>query len=135
MKKEKSAISSDKLRLDKYLWSIRIFKTRSLASEACDEGKVKMNDSAVKASKAVNVGDIYTVRGKDRNWIIKVKALLETRKAYSDAIQYYDDLTPVEEQTKDKQQAASFYTGKRLSKVGRPTKKDRRGFDEFFEEL
>src|SRR5690606_12699232 len=127
--KEKTSI-----RIDKYLWSIRIFKTRNLASEACDAGRVKINDQAVKASKHVHIGDKYVIKDKERNWIIKVTGLLDTRKAYSEAINYYQDLTPIEEQTKVKPLAESFFTGKRLSKIGRPTKKDRRGLDEFFDE-
>ena len=55
MKEEK-----EKLRLDKYLWSIRIFKTRAQASDACEKGRVKLNEIAVKASKNVSIGDVYT---------------------------------------------------------------------------
>ncbi len=131
--KQNNQTENEKLRIDKYLWAIRIFKTRSSASDACDDGRIKMNDQAVKASKAVNIGEIYTIRGKDRNWIVKVTGLLVNRKAYSEAILYYEDLTPIEEQTKDRVQAASFYTGKRLSKVGRPTKRERRDIDGFFD--
>ncbi|HEY8387121.1 MAG TPA: RNA-binding S4 domain-containing protein [Parasegetibacter sp.] len=124
--------TKEKLRIDKYLWSIRVFKTRALASEACEKGRVKQNGVSVKASKTVNVGDEYEIKTEARKWVIKVTGLLPTRQAYSEAIKYYIDLTPVEEIEKAKIQAASFHTGKRLSKIGRPTKKDRRDLDDLW---
>jgi len=120
----------DKVRIDKYLWSIRVFKTRSLASSACEDGKVRCNESSVKASKNVNLGEIYEVKTKDRKWIIKVKQLIENRVAFAEAQLCYEDLTPEEDKFVDKAQVSSFYTGKRLSKIGRPTKRDRRDLDD-----
>jgi ribosome-associated heat shock protein Hsp15 len=125
----------EKVRIDKYLWSIRVFKTRSLATDACDSGKVKLNENAIKPSKNVSIGEIYDIKTKERRWLIQVVALLDKRQAYSEAIKYYKDLTPEEDKMNKDQQAASFYTGKRLSKIGRPTKKDRRGLDNLWEEL
>jgi len=122
---------SEKLRLDKYLWSIRIFKTRAQASDACDKGKVKLNGTAAKASKNVNIGDEYEIRAAERKWIIKATALLDHRVQYSEAIKYYLDITPVQET--EQMQASSFHTGKRLSKIGRPTKKQRRNLGDFIE--
>jgi ribosome-associated heat shock protein Hsp15 len=124
----------EKLRLDKYLWSIRLFKTRTMAAAACDTGKVKQNGTSVKAAKNVNVGDEYEVKTEARKWVIKVTGLLQSRMAYAEAIKYYIDLTPQEELDKDQFQAASFHTGKRQSKIGRPTKKQRREMDDFFGE-
>ncbi|MBC6490489.1 RNA-binding S4 domain-containing protein [Flavihumibacter stibioxidans] len=124
-------MSTEKLRIDKYLWSIRLFKTRSLAAEAIDKGRVKLNGTAVKASRNVVVGDEYEVKTEARKWLIKVTGLLATRVQYSEAIKYYEDHTPQEELDRIQFQAASFHTGKRLSKVGRPTKKDRRDLDDF----
>ncbi len=123
----------EKLRIDKYLWSIRIFKTRSLASEACEKGRVKLNGTAVKASKNVNINDEYEIKAEERKWVIKVTGLLDHRVQYSEAITFYIDLTPAEENESMEMQAASFHTGKRLSKIGRPTKKQRRDLDEFTE--
>jgi ribosome-associated heat shock protein Hsp15 len=124
----------DKLRIDKYLWSIRLFKTRTMAAAACDTGKVRHNGTLVKASKNVVIGDEYEVKTEEKKWIIKVTSLLHSRVAYSEAITYYIDLTPTEETDQLKFQAASFHTGKRKSKIGRPTKKQRREMDEFFGE-
>jgi ribosome-associated heat shock protein Hsp15 len=124
-----------KLRLDKYLWSIRLFKTRSMAAAACDSGKVKQEGTQIKAAKQVHVGDEYDVRTEGRLWRIKVTGLLHNRVAYTEAIKYYLDITPAEEleRLKLQYQASSFHTGKRLSKVGRPTKKERRDLDGFME--
>lgn len=123
--------TKEKLRIDKYLWSIRLFKTRTLAAEACDKGKVKYNGQSVKASKQVNVGEEYEVKTEAKKWVIKVTGLLHNRVQYSEAINYYLDISPEEETEKIKVLAASFHTGKRLSKIGRPTKKERRDLDEF----
>ena len=121
----------EKLRIDKYLWAIRLFKTRTLAAVACDSGKVKLAGTSVKASKSVNVGDEYEVKTEARRWVIKVTGLLSNRVAYSEAIKYYLDITPEEEKERLQFLAASFHTGKRLSKVGRPTKKQRRDLEDF----
>lgn len=124
----------EKLRLDKYLWSIRLFKTRSLATAACDAGRVKQNGTSIKPSKNVSVGDEYEVKTEAKRWRIKVIGLLHNRVAYSEAIKFYLDITPQEELDRLQFQAASFHTGKRQSKIGRPTKKDRRELNEFLEE-
>jgi ribosome-associated heat shock protein Hsp15 len=124
-------MDNEKLRLDKYLWSIRLFKTRTIASTACEKGKVKMNEESLKASRGVKVGDVYEVKTLEKKWLVKVTALLYSRVQYSEAVKYYEDQTPTEEVERIASQAASFYSGKRLSKIGRPTKKERRDLDEF----
>jgi ribosome-associated heat shock protein Hsp15 len=125
----------DKLRIDKYLWSIRLFKTRTLAAAACDTGKVRQNGTLVKASKNVAIGDEYEVKTEAKKWVIKVAGLLHSRVAFSEAVKYYIDLSPKEDETERTQfQAASFHTGKRQSKIGRPTKKQRRELDGFISE-
>ncbi|MEI6189433.1 MAG: RNA-binding S4 domain-containing protein [Chitinophagia bacterium] len=122
-----------KVRLDKYLWCIRVFKTRSQATEAIDKGRVKIKGEPVKASRNVVIGDEYEARTEHKNWVLKVTQILEVRMAYSEAIKYYEDLTPIEEIERVRQVASSFQTGKRLSKVGRPTKKDRRDLGELLD--
>ncbi|MBY0482159.1 MAG: RNA-binding S4 domain-containing protein [Chitinophagaceae bacterium] len=124
----------EKLRIDKYLWAIRLFKTRSQAADACDNGKVKLLGTNIKASKSVNIGDVYDVKAEGRKWVIRVTGLLEKRAAYPEAIKHYEDITPPEDLDVVKFQAASFQTGKRLSKVGRPTKRDRRDIEGFMGE-
>jgi ribosome-associated heat shock protein Hsp15 len=124
----------EKLRLDKYLWSIRLFKTRSQAGDACDKGKVKFNGDNVKAARTVSIGDEYEVKTETRRWRIKVTGLLDHRLQYSEAVNYYTDITPPEEVERLQFQASSFNTGKRQSKIGRPTKKDRRELGDFLGE-
>lgn len=123
----------DKLRLDKYLWAIRIFKTRTQATDAIDEGKVKWNGANVKPSRQVVIGDKYTIKTPARRWTIEVTGLLQNRVAYEVAIKNYIDITPEEDKLINQHQASSFYTGKRLSKTGHPTKKQRRDLEDFLE--
>lgn len=124
----------EKLRLDKYLWAIRIFKTRSLASAACESGKVKLNGNTVKASKNVYVDEEYEIKTEAKKCKIKVTGLIHNRVAYTEALKYYLEITPKEELEKSQYQASSFHTGKRQSKIGRPTKKQRRELDGFIDE-
>jgi ribosome-associated heat shock protein Hsp15 len=127
-------MEKEKIRVDKYLWAIRLFKTRSQAADACDKGKVKCSGDNIKASRTVNVNDEYEVKTEAKRWVIKVTALLDHRVQYSEAIKHYTDITPAEELDRIKFQAAVFHTGKRMSKQGRPTKKDKRDLDDFMTE-
>jgi len=105
-----------------------------MAAAACDTGKVKQNGTQAKASKNVVVGDEFEIKTEAKKWLIKVTGLLHSRVAYTEAVKYYIDLTPEQEMDPLQFQAASFHTGKRKSKIGRPTKKQRRELDDFFEE-
>jgi len=126
-------MEKEKLRLDKYLWSIRLFKTRTAASAASQKGRVKTNEESIKASRGVKMGDIFEVKAEEKKWIIKVTGLLPSRVQYSEAVKYYEDLTPPEEVERIAYQSASFFSGKRPSKIGRPTKKERRDLGDFLE--
>jgi ribosome-associated heat shock protein Hsp15 len=123
----------EKLRIDKYLWAIRLFKTRSLAAKACELGKVKQNGTSVKASKIVSIGDHFEVKTELKKWLIEVSGLLSERKQYSEAIHYYIDHTPEEEKQRVEMSSFVFHTGKRLSKTGRPTKKTRRDLGDYLD--
>ncbi len=127
-----SMAEKEKIRLDKYLWSIRLFKTRTVAAAACDSGKVKFDGLQAKAARNISIGDEYEVKTEAKRWRIKVTGLLEKRVAASEAVKYYTDITPEEELQRLQYQSASFHTGKRQSKIGRPTKKERRDLDEFY---
>ena len=122
---------AEKVRIDKFLWSIRLFKTRSLATDACDSGKVRWKGDPVKPAKPVLLNETYEVRNESGKRIIQVTGIIPSRVSYEQAIKNYIDLTPEEDLVKEKPIASSFYTGKRLSKQGRPTKQQRRDLDNF----
>ena len=119
----------EKLRIDKYLWAIRLFKTRTLATEACKAGRVKFNGQNVKASVVVKVGDVYQVSKGIERKVIKVTGLLENRTDAKTAVTFYEDLTPVEQTQAFK---SMFHAPmlKRDRGTGRPTKRDRREIDD-----
>ncbi|MDN3583771.1 RNA-binding S4 domain-containing protein [Mucilaginibacter flavus] len=126
----------EKLRIDKYLWAIRVFKTRTLASDACKAGRVKLDTKNIKPSYEVKIGDTYQVsKGPDRK-VIRVTGLLENRVDAKKAVDYYLDVTPVEQTQAFK---SMFHAPilKRDRGTGRPTKADRREIDDlkdnFFE--
>jgi ribosome-associated heat shock protein Hsp15 len=119
----------EKLRIDKYLWSIRAFKTRTLASDACKSGRVKLDGNNIKPSHEVKVGEIYQVSKGIKRKIIKVTGLLESRVDAKTAVFFYEDITPVEQTTAYK----SMFHAPLLTRdrgTGRPTKKDRRDIDD-----
>jgi ribosome-associated heat shock protein Hsp15 len=119
----------EKLRIDKYLWAIRQFKTRTLASDACKAGRVKLDGNNIKPSHEVKLGEVYQVaKGPDRK-IIKVTGLLESRTDAKTAVGYYEDITPVEQTPAFK---SMFHAPvlKRDRGTGRPTKRDRREIDD-----
>jgi len=124
----------DKLRLDKYLWAIRIFKTRTQAAAAIEDGKVRLNGVSVKPSRIVTIGDQYNIKTPARRWTIEVTGLLHNRVGYEDAIKNYIDITSEEDKQLNQHTGTSFYTGKRLSKTGHPTKKQRRDLEDFLGE-
>lgn len=123
------ANESEKLRIDKYLWSIRVFKTRSLATEACKAGKVKLNGQNIKPSYVVKVGETYAVQKGIERKVIFVTGLLDRRVDAKTAVLYYEDRTPIEETYgfKSTFQAPIL---KRDRGTGRPTKRDRREIDD-----
>lgn len=123
----------EKLRIDKYLWAIRIFKTRSIAADACNSGKVKLNGAHVKPSKAVALGDQYEIKTENKKWKIEVISFLQNRMKYEEAAKHYIDLSPEEIVDKTQSSAFIFNTGKRQSKQGRPTKKEKRKLNDFLE--
>jgi ribosome-associated heat shock protein Hsp15 len=126
----------DKLRIDKYLWAIRVFKTRTLAADACKAGRVKLDNQNIKPSHEVKIGEAYQVSKGIERRVLKVTGLLEKRTDAKTAALFYEDLTPVEQTQAFK---SMFHAPmlKRDTGAGRPTKRDRREIDElkdsFFE--
>jgi len=119
----------EKLRIDKYLWAIRLFKTRSLATDACKAGRIKLNGQNLKPSAIVKVGETYQVSKGVEKKIIEVVELLHTRVEAKIAVTKYKDLTPVEE-THAYKSVFHAPSLKRDRGTGRPTKKDRRETDD-----
>ncbi len=119
---------SDDQRIDKWLWSARLFKTRSDAAEACKGGKIKVNDSAVKPSHDVKVGMIIAVPQGVLHKVVEVVGLPKSRVSAKDLPLVYVDRTPAEELERVEMLHA-FKTEFRDRGAGRPTKKDRREID------
>ena len=125
---------SEKVRIDKYLWAIRVYKSRSIATDACKEGKVKMKGENVKPSAMIAVGDTVDVNKDGFKLTYKATKLIEKRVSPVLAKECYEDLTPEDELNKYK----SWFVGKggperRERGTGRPTKKDRREIEGYKE--
>lgn len=117
----------DKLRVDKWLWAIRFFKTRTAATKACEAGRVKKGDDKLKASSKITVGDTLITRINHINRTIVVKKLIEKRVGAPIAQECYEDLTPPEELLIPTFKSAFLLPNAHREKgLGRPTKKDRR---------
>jgi ribosome-associated heat shock protein Hsp15 len=120
----------DEPRLDKWLWAVRLFKTRTQATEACRGGAVKFKGEPAKPAREVRVGDVFEVRQGGLTKTVKVRAPLERRVGAKLVEGYMEDLTPASEYLRHLQsQAAAPW--KREPGAGRPTKKDRRQLEEF----
>lgn len=111
-------------RIDKFLWSVRLFKTRTLASEACKSGKVTLKGHTAKASKEIKIGDLIELKKDHINMKIKVIQPIEKRVGAKLVSNFMQDLTPEAEYQKLELIKQNFeYRDRGL---GRPTKKDRR---------
>lgn len=116
------------MRADKFLWSVRLYKTRGLASEACKTGKVIINNIEAKPSKTVSKGEILIVKKSPVTYTYRVIDLVASRVAGKLTAQFIEDLTPKEELAK-LDIVRLERTGYREKGTGRPTKKDRRELD------
>lgn len=122
----------NKVRLDKWLWAVRLFKSRTIATDACKAGKIKLNGHSLKPSYLITVGETIEVKKNGFNLIFKVNQLLEKRVSAVLAAPCFEDLTSADELNKYR----DWFTGKAGAEFrdrgeGRPTKKDRREIDEF----
>ncbi|MDX1752350.1 MAG: RNA-binding S4 domain-containing protein [Salinimicrobium sediminis] len=120
------------MRVDKFLWCVRYHKTRSIATEACKQGKVRVNDAIVKPSREVYPTDKLTVRKNQINYQIEVLDLPKSRVGAKLVNLYINDITPKEEFEKLEllKYSQDYY---RKKGTGRPTKKDRRELDDWFD--
>jgi ribosome-associated heat shock protein Hsp15 len=122
------------MRVDKYLWHIRYFKTRSVATKACNKGQVKISDVAVKASRDVFPTDVIQVRKNQIDYKIEVLDIPSSRVGAKLVGLYYMDITPKENLEKlDLLKHSQDYYRKRGT--GRPTKKDRRDLEDFKDDV
>ena len=123
--------TSESVRIDKWLWAVRLYKSRSLAAEACHAGHVKIGGKSVKPSRDVRAGEEITVFAGRVLRTVKVLALLDQRVRAKLVGQFLEDLTPPEEYARAREEALEarvhFPTG-----FGRPTKKQRRQMERFF---
>jgi ribosome-associated heat shock protein Hsp15 len=122
----------EKVRIDKWLWSVRIFKSRTLASDTIKSNKVKVNGNEVKSSFLTQRNDVVTVKKGGFNFTFKVIELIEKRVGAPIAVRCYQDITPPEEL----QKYEDWFSGKlgtefRDRGTGRPTKRERREIDTF----
>lgn len=124
----------DEVRIDKFLWSIRAFKTRSEAADACNGGKIRLNGGDVKPSKLVHRGDEIVVRKPPVTYTYRVKELVDKRQGAKLVSDFVENLTPEEELQKLHAPVETFFL-KRDRGTGRPTKKDRRQMEALWDEL
>ena len=121
-------------RIDKWLWSVRIFKTRTIASEACKKGRITVNDVQVKPSKMVHEGDIVQVRKPPVTYSFRVLQCIENRVGAKLVPEMMQNITPQDQyDLLEMNRIAGFV--KRDSGLGRPTKKDRRDMQDFLAEF
>ena len=117
------------VRMDKWLWSVRLYKSRSLASAACSAGKVRVNGQAIKPARTVRPGEVLTAVTGDITRTVKVLAPLQHRVGAPVVAQYLEDLTPASEYAKARE--PNFRPVLlRPRGTGRPTKKERRQLDQ-----
>lgn len=124
----------EEVRIDKFLWAIRAFKTRSEAAEACKGGKVKVGETNAKPSRNVQVSDVIHVRKGAVNYTYKVLQPIEHRVGAKLVEQYALNLTPEEELAKLRAPVETFFLSRDRG-AGRPTKKDRREIEQLWDLL
>ncbi|WP_298328582.1 RNA-binding S4 domain-containing protein [uncultured Dokdonia sp.] len=119
------------MRVDKYLWCVRYFKTRSIATAACKKGQVKINNTSIKPSRDIYPSDTISVRKNQVTYVLEVLDLPESRLGAKLVGMYVRDKTPKEnlEKLELLKYSKDYY---RKKGVGRPTKKDRRSIDEIY---
>jgi len=118
------------IRIDKFLWAVRLYKTRSIASEECRKGRIIIKEVQVKPSRIITKDEIILVRKPPVNYTFRVIEPIENRVSAKIAGQFIEDLTPEAEKAK-LDISKSVSAGQRLRGTGRPTKKERRLIDKF----
>ena len=124
----------EEARIDKWLWSARIFKTRTIAADACKNGRVMVNDVQVKPSRMVKVGDKVSVRKSPVTYSFKILKTIEQRVGAKLLPEIYENVTPPDQYELLEMTRISGFVDRQRG-TGRPTKKDRRSLDTFTEEV
>lgn len=120
-------------RIDKWLWSVRIFKTRTIAAEACKKGRISINGAQAKPSKTVHEGDTVQVRKAPVTYSFKVLQAIENRVGAKLVPQMMENITPPDQyELLEMNRIGGFV--KRAAGLGRPTKKERRDMDDFLQD-
>jgi ribosome-associated heat shock protein Hsp15 len=126
-------MQKDEVRIDKWMWAVRLFKTRSLATEACKKGKISINGIPVKPSRNVKVGEIIDIRQNPMVFSFKIIALAENRMNAKLVPEYMENVT-----TQDQLELLQLYklnrTLDRARGTGRPTKKERRDLETYIDQ-
>jgi ribosome-associated heat shock protein Hsp15 len=120
------------VRMDKWLWAVRLYKTRTIAATACSSGKVRIGGHLVKPARSVRLGEVITAVAGEITRTIKVVSLVERRVSAPLAVQCYEDLTPPSEYQKPREPKFQPLAV-RAPGTGRPTKKDRRQIERLWE--
>ena len=120
-----------KLRVDKWLWAARFFKTRSVAAQAIEGGKVKLNGQRVKPSKEVHAGDMLAIQLGDYEWAVTVRALSARRGPAEEARKLYEESVASQARRQAQIAARSMQNEPAAQRHGRPTKRDRRRLRDF----
>ena len=121
-------------RIDKWLWAVRIFKTRSDAADACKHGKILVNGTEAKPSREIKVDDIITVKKVPVLYTYKVQALIQNRQPAKNVALYAEDITSQEELDKLQTKHTTIFI-QRDRGTGRPTKKERRVLDDLMDNI
>lgn len=123
---------SEQARIDKWLWAVRIYKTRSIAAEACKKGHISIGDKTVKPAHTVRVGDIVNVKKSPVTYSLRVLKAAENRVGAKLVPELMENITPQEQYEILEISKISGFVG-RMRGSGRPTKKERREIDNFIE--
>lgn len=123
-------MSGDLVRIDKWLWAVRVYKTRAKANDACSSGRVRVNGEVAKPATKVKQGHSIEVRRRDRTLIIEVVRPIEKRVSASLAVEAYVDHSPPAPDRPSTPEDIVLAAGRRERGAGRPTKRDRRRLEE-----
>ena len=124
----------DEVRIDKWLWAVRVFKTRSIATDACRKGRVAIDGATVKPARMLQRGAIVSVRKPPVTYSFRVLELIGSRVGAKLVPQYMENVPPREQYELLELQRVSGFVD-RAKGLGRPTKKDRRDLDQFADDL